>query len=123
MWPLFMEPADVRDDMTIVREEIFGPVMTVLKFSTDEEVVQRANSTIYGLAAGIFSTNIGRAIGLSNQIRAGSVWINCYDDFAVQAPFGGYKQSGHGREKGEECLDNYLETKCVFVPLLGPKTN
>jgi len=113
--------ADLTDDMTIVREEIFGPVMCILKFSSDEEVVKRANDSIYGLAAGIMSTNIGRAIGLANQLRAGSVWINTYDDFSVQAPFGGYKQSGHGREKGEECLDNYLETKCVFVPYQGPK--
>lgn len=109
--------------MTIAKEEIFGPVMSLMKFSTDEEVVERANSTIYGLGAGIMSQNIGRAIGLANQIRAGSVWINTYDDFSVQAPFGGYRQSGHGREKGEECLDNYLETKCVFVPLQGPKTS
>ena len=109
--------------MTIAKEEIFGPVMQILKFSTDEEVIERANSTIYGLGAGIMSNNIGRAIGLANQIRAGSVWINTYDDFAVAAPFGGYKQSGQGREKGEESLDNYLETKCVFVPVSGPKTS
>lgn len=122
----FIQPTiftDLTDDMTIVKEEIFGPVMTILKWSTDEEVIQRANNTIYGLGAGIMSQNIGRAIGLANQIRAGSVWINTYDDFSVQAPFGGYKQSGHGREKGEECLENYLETKCVFVPLQGPKTS
>jgi len=122
----FVEPTvftDVSDDMTIAKEEIFGPVMQILKFSTDEEVIERANSTIYGLGAGIMSNNIGRAIGLANQIRAGSVWINTYDDFAVAAPFGGYKQSGQGREKGEESLDNYLETKCVFVPVSGPKTS
>lgn len=120
----FVQPTvftDVKDDMAIAKEEIFGPVMSLMKYSTDEEVVERANSTIYGLGAGIMSQNIGRAIGLANQIRSGSVWINCYDDFSVQAPFGGYKQSGHGREKGEEMLDNYLETKCVFVPLQGPK--
>lgn len=107
--------------MTIAKEEIFGPVMSVMKFATDEEVVERANATMYGLGAGIMSQNIGRAIGLAHQIRAGSVWINCYDDFSVQAPFGGYKASGHGREKGKEMMENYLETKCVFVPLSGPK--
>lgn len=120
----FVEPTiftDVKDDMTIAKEEIFGPVMSVMKFSTDEEVVIRANDTMYGLGAGIMSTNISRALGLANQIRAGSVWINSYDDFSVQAPFGGYKASGHGREKGKEMLDSYLETKCVFVPLDGPK--
>lgn len=120
----FVEPTiftDVVDNMTIAKEEIFGPVMSVMKFSTDQEAVMRANTTMYGLGAGIMSKNISRALGLANQIRAGSVWINCYDDFSVQAPFGGYKASGHGREKGKEMLENYLETKCVFVPLDGPK--
>mmetsp|Transcript_28876 Transcript_28876/g.33022 ORF Transcript_28876/g.33022 Transcript_28876/m.33022 type:complete len:500 (-) Transcript_28876:128-1627(-) len=120
----FVQPtifADVKDDMIICKEEIFGPVMTLLKFTSDDEVVERANASMYGLGAGIMSSNIGRALGLANQIRAGSVWINSYDDFSVQAPFGGYKQSGNSREKGKEMLDNYLETKCVFVPLQGPK--
>jgi len=120
----FVQPTiftDVSDDMTIAKEEIFGPVMALMKFTSDEEVVERANATVYGLGAGIMSENIGRAIGLANQIRAGSVWINSYDDFSVQAPFGGYKQSGQGREKGKEMMDNYLNTKCIFVPLKGPK--
>jgi len=120
----FIQPTiftDVKDDMVIAKEEIFGPVMSIMKFTTDEEVVSRANCTCYGLGAGIMSDNIGRAIGLAHQIRAGSIWINSYDDFSVQAPFGGYKDSGHGREKGKEMLDNYLQTKCVFVPLQGPK--
>ena len=120
----FVEPtifSDVSDDMTIAKEEIFGPVMSLMKFSTDEEVVSRANATMYGLGAGIMCKNVSRALGLANQIRAGSVWVNSYDDFSVQAPFGGYKASGHGREKGKEMLDNYLETKCIFVPLDGPK--
>mmetsp|Transcript_13184 Transcript_13184/g.14649 ORF Transcript_13184/g.14649 Transcript_13184/m.14649 type:complete len:504 (-) Transcript_13184:311-1822(-) len=120
----FIQPTiftDVTDTMTIAQEEIFGPVMSIMKFTTDEEVIARANATCYGLGAGIMSDNLGRALGLAHQIRAGSVWINSYDDFSVQAPFGGYKDSGHGREKGKEMLDNYLETKCVFVPLVGPK--
>jgi len=120
----FIQPTiftDVDDEMTVAKEEIFGPVMSIMKFSTDEEVVERANESCFGLGAGIMSENIGRAIGLAHQIRAGSVWINTYDDFSVQAPFGGYKDSGHGREKGKEMLDNYLQTKCVFVPLQGPK--
>lgn len=107
--------------MTIAKEEIFGPVMQIMKFSTDEEVIERANNTMYGLGAGVISENIGRALGLANQIRSGTVWINTYDDFAVEAPFGGYKQSGHGRDKGEYALDNYTETKCIMVPLKGPK--
>jgi len=120
----FVEPtifSNVDDTMTIAKEEIFGPVMSLMKFTNDDDVIARCNSTCYGLGAGVMSDNIGRAIGLAHQIRAGSVWINCYDDFSVQAPFGGYKQSGHGREKGKEMMDDYLETKCVFVPLQGPK--
>ena len=120
----FVQPTvftNVQDDMAIAKEEIFGPVMSVMKFTTDEEVVQRANNTIYGLAAGIMSTNISRALSLAHQLRAGSVWINTYDNFDAAAPFGGYKQSGHGRDKGEDALENWLEIKCVMVPLKGHK--
>lgn len=120
----FVEPTvftDVKDDMTIAKEEIFGPVMSILKFETDEEVVERANNTIFGLAAGIASTNGARAISLAHQLRVGTVWINTYDNFDAAAPFGGYKQSGNGRDKGEGALENWLETKCVMMPLTGPK--
>ena len=120
----FVQPTvftDVKDDMTIAKEEIFGPVMSIMKFTTDEEVVARANNTIYGLAAGVVSNNIGRALGVANQLRAGSVWINCYDNFDAAAPFGGYKESGHGRDKGEDALANWVETKCVMIPLQGHK--
>lgn len=96
--------------------------MSILKFCTEEEVVRRANSTIYGLAAGVCSQNAARAISVANQLRAGTVWINCYDNFDAAAPFGGYKQSGHGREKGEAALDNWLETKTITMPLNDPKT-
>jgi len=121
---LFIQPTvftDVTDDMVIAKEEIFGPVMSIMKFSTDEEVVDRANRTIFGLAAGIMSQNIGRAIGMANQLRAGSIWVNCYDNFDAAAPFGGYKQSGHGRDKGEAALDNWLEIKTIMIPLQGHK--
>jgi len=114
----FVQPtvfANVKDDMTIAKEEIFGPVMQILKFKTVDEVVERANSSEYGLAAGIFTKDIDRAMEVSNNLRAGSVWINCYDIFDTTTPFGGYKQSGYGREKGEYGLFNYLETKCVTV--------
>jgi len=120
----FVQPTvftDVTEGMKIGTEEIFGPVMSILKFSSDEEVVRRANSTIYGLAAGICSRDAGRAIAIANQLRAGTVWINSYDIFDAAAPFGGYKQSGHGREKGEDALDNWTETKCVCIKLKGPK--
>lgn len=96
--------------------------MSILKFRTDEEVIDRANNTIYGLAAGVISQNASRAISVANQLRAGTVWINCYDNFDAAAPFGGYKQSGHGREKGEAALDNWLETKTITMPLNDPKT-
>jgi aldehyde dehydrogenase (NAD+) len=113
---------DVTDDMKIAKEEIFGPVMSILRFATDEEVVERANHTIYGLAAGVCSQNAARAIGVANQLRAGTVWINMYDYFDAAAPFGGYKQSGLGRDKGEDGLASWVETKCVMIPLTGPKT-
>lgn len=121
----FVKPTvftDVTDDMKIAKEEIFGPVMSILKFKTDAEVIERANNTIYGLGAGVCSKDAGRAISMAHQIRTGTVWINCYDIFDAAAPFGGYKQSGHGRDKGEAALDNWVETKCVFIPLTGPKT-
>lgn len=107
--------------MTIAREEIFGPVMSILKWKTDVEVVERANNTIYGLAAGICSGDATRAITMAHQIRAGTVWINSYDNLDAAAPFGGFKQSGHGRDKGEDALESWVQTKCVMLPLNGPK--
>jgi len=120
----FVQPtifSGVTDTMTIAKEEIFGPVMSILKFKTVEEVVERANQTMYGLASGLITTDVAKAISIAQQIRAGSVWINTYDQFDHAAPFGGYKQSGHGRDKGKEALENYLETKAVFIPIPGPK--
>lgn len=111
---------NVTDDMVIAQEEIFGPVMSILKFDDEAEVVKRANSTTYGLAAGVCSKNAARALGLAHQLRVGTVWVNCYDNFDAAAPFGGFKQSGHGREKGEAALDLWTETKCVMLPLDGP---
>lgn len=120
----FVEPtvfADVKDDMKICQEEIFGPVMQILKFKTTDEVIDRANNNIYGLAASVFTKNIDSANEVSSQLRAGSVWINCYDVFDAALPFGGYKHSGYGREKGEYGLNNYLEVKCVTTKV--PSTN
>lgn len=114
----FVQPtvfADVQDRMQICREEIFGPVMQILKFKSIDEVIDRANNTNYGLAAGVFTKNIDHAIQISNSLRAGSVWVNCYDNFDVSAPFGGYKHSGYGREKGQYGLNAYLEVKCVTI--------
>ena len=93
--------------------QIFGPVMQILKFKTVEEVIERANDTEYGLAASVFSKDLDKAIVVSNGLRAGSVWVNTYDNFDPVAPFGGFNQSGLGREKSEYALDSYSETKCV----------
>ena len=107
--------------MTIAKEEIFGPVLSILKFKTDVEVVERANTTMYGLAAGIASTNSTRALSIAHQLQAGTVWINTYDNIDAAAPFGGYKQSGIGRDKGEDGLECWTEIKTVIMPLNDPK--
>lgn len=121
----FVEPTiftEVKGDITIAQEEIFGPVMNILKFKSQEEAIERANNTSYGLAAGICSTNAARALSVTHQLRAGTVWINIYDQFDAAAPFGGCKQSGHGRDKGQHAaLANWVETKCVMIPLDGHK--
>jgi aldehyde dehydrogenase (NAD+) len=109
--------ADVTDDMTIAREEIFGPVMQVLKFDGVDEAVERGNTTDYGLAAAVWSRDIAKAHSIAHRLRAGTVWVNCYDVFDAAAPFGGYKASGIGRELGEKALDNYTELKTVTVAL------
>lgn len=116
----FVEPtvfADVTDSMTIAKEEIFGPVQTILKFKTLEEAIERANDTTYGLGAGILTKDISTALKVAKQLKAGSVWVNCYDYVTPQTPFGGYKQSGVGRELGEDGIHEYLETKTVTVSL------
>ncbi|KUF81451.1 Aldehyde dehydrogenase [Phytophthora nicotianae] len=114
----FIEPtvfSDVTDDMTIAREEIFGPVMSILKFKTIDEVIARANDSVYGLGAGVVTSNIDNAIKISNGIRTGTVYVNCYDVFDSNTPFGGFKDSGIGRENGELGLRNYLEHKTVII--------
>jgi aldehyde dehydrogenase (NAD+) len=116
----FIEPtvfADVTDNMTIAREEIFGPVMTILKFKSIDEVAARANNTAYGLAAAVWTKDISKAHAIADSVRAGTVWVNCYDVFDAGAPFGGFKQSGIGRELGEYSLSNYTEIKTVTVKL------
>src|SRR5438105_2852866 len=109
--------ADVKDEMKIATEEIFGPVMQVLRFQDVDEVVARANTTDYGLAAAVWTRDIKKAHSIAERLRAGTVWINCYDVFDAAAPFGGYKASGIGRELGEKSLDNYTELKTVTVAL------
>ncbi|XP_022669071.1 retinal dehydrogenase 1-like isoform X1 [Varroa destructor] len=110
----FIQPtvfADVEDHMRIAREEIFGPVQQILKFSTMEEVLRRCNDTQYGLGSGVITKSIDRALTFAQGIEAGSVWVNCYDATMVQTPFGGFKQSGHGRELGYAGIYEYLEMK------------
>jgi aldehyde dehydrogenase (NAD+) len=114
----FIEPtvfADVKDDMTIAKEEIFGPVMSIIKFKDIDEVIKRANNTNYGLAAAVFTKDITKANYVAKKVRAGTVWVNCYDVFDAAIPFGGYKLSGLGRELGEYGLQNYTEVKAVVT--------
>ncbi|XP_058818872.1 aldehyde dehydrogenase, mitochondrial-like [Topomyia yanbarensis] len=116
----FIQPtvfSNVTDEMTIAKEEIFGPVQSIIKFKTLDEVIERANSTQFGLAAGIVTKNIDNALVFSNAVEAGSVWVNTYLAVATQAPFGGYKHSGIGREMGREGMELYLETKTVSIKL------
>lgn len=107
--------ANVEDHMTIAREEIFGPVQQILKFSSLNEVIMRANATDYGLASAVFTKDIDKANYLIQGLRAGTVWVNTYNVLAPQVPFGGYKMSGHGRELGEYGLEAYTEVKSVIV--------
>ncbi len=116
----FIEPtvfAEVKDNMKIAREEIFGPVMSIMKFHDLDEVIARSNNTTYGLAAAVWTRDIGKALAISNNVRAGTVWVNCFDVFDAAAPFGGFKQSGIGREMGEYALQQYTEVKTVTIKM------
>ncbi|XP_057948914.1 benzaldehyde dehydrogenase, mitochondrial-like [Malania oleifera] len=112
--------SNVKDDMLIAKDEIFGPVQSILKFKDLDEVVRRANDTRYGLAAGVFTQDMDTANTLTRALKAGTVWVNCFDVFDAAIPFGGYKMSGHGREKGVYSLNNYLQVKAVVTPLTNP---
>ncbi|KAF5482051.1 hypothetical protein F2P56_002650 [Juglans regia] len=116
----YIEPtifSEVKEEMLIAKDEIFGPVMALAKFKTMEEAIERANSTRYGLAAGILTKDINVANTVSRSIRAGTIWINCYFAFDNDCPFGGYKMSGFGRDLGLEALHKYLQVKSVVTPL------
>jgi aldehyde dehydrogenase (NAD+) len=116
----FIEPtifADVCDEMTIAQEEIFGPVMSVIPFKDVDEVIARGNCTLYGLAAAVWTRDIGKAHRLAAELKAGTVWVNCFDVFDAAAPFGGFKMSGIGRELGSYAMENYIEVKTVTVAL------
>jgi aldehyde dehydrogenase (NAD+) len=116
----FIEPTlftNVKDEMRIARDEIFGPVLSVLKFSDVDDLVKRANNTNFGLAAAVWTRDISKAHRFAAKVRAGTVWVNCYNVFDAAAPFGGFKQSGIGRELGEAGLAAYTESKTVTVSL------
>jgi betaine-aldehyde dehydrogenase len=111
--------ADVKNEMRVAQEEIFGPVAAVITFKDEEELIEQANRTIYGLSAGVWTRDIMRAHRLAREIRAGVVWINTYNIFNAASPFGGYKQSGYGREMGKHAIELYTQVKSVWIDLSG----
>uniref|UniRef100_A0A0D6QXE9 Aldehyde dehydrogenase domain-containing protein n=1 Tax=Araucaria cunninghamii TaxID=56994 RepID=A0A0D6QXE9_ARACU len=116
----FIEPtifSNVSSDMKIMQEEIFGPVCSISKFETEDEVIKSGNETTYGLAAAIHTSNLNTAIRVSNSLKAGTVWVNCYNLLSYQVPFGGFKESGLGRELGKYALANYTQIKSVRIRL------
>jgi betaine-aldehyde dehydrogenase len=120
----FVEPtvfADVTDDMTIAREEIFGPVMSVLDFDDEDDVIARANDTQFGLSAGVFTSDLTRGHRVIGKLEAGSCWINTYNLAPVEAPFGGAKASGIGRENSKEAINHYSQVKSVYVAMTKPE--
>jgi len=118
----FIQPtifSNVSSNMKIMQEEIFGPVCSIAKFKDAEEIIKVGNDTSYGLAAAIHTKDLNTAINVSNALKAGTVWVNCYNLLSHQIPFGGYKESGIGRELGEAALENYLQSKSVNIRLGG----
>ena len=122
----FVEPSiftQVRPDMRIANEEVFGPVLAVIPFEDEEDAVRIANNSIYGLAAGVWTTSMRRALLLSERLEAGTVWVNTYRAVSYMSPFGGYKRSGIGRESGMESIREYLQTKSVWIDISGASPN
>lgn len=118
----FFQPtifSEVENQMRVAQEEIFGPVVSVIKFDSEEDLIKQANNTIYGLSAGIWTRDITRAHRFAKEVRAGVVWINTFNMFNAASPFGGYKQSGYGREMGKHALELYTQVKSVWVDLSG----
>jgi (Z)-2-((N-methylformamido)methylene)-5-hydroxybutyrolactone dehydrogenase len=118
----FVEPTifgGVTNSMRVAREEIFGPVLAIIPFDDEDQAVEIANDSLYGLASGIWTTSISRAHGIAERLRAGTVWVNTYRAVSFMVPFGGYKRSGIGRENGQSAIDEYLQTKSVWINLAG----
>jgi aldehyde dehydrogenase (NAD+) len=114
----FVEPTifgEVKNDMRIAQEEVFGPVLSIIRFSDEAEAVRIANDVRFGLAAAVWTRDIGRAIRMSEKLQAGTVWVNTYRAVSYMAPFGGYKDSGLGRENGQEAIREYLQNKTVWI--------
>jgi aldehyde dehydrogenase (NAD+) len=109
--------------MRIAQEEVFGPVLSIIPFDTEEDAIRIANGTVYGLAAGVWTTSIRRALMMSEKLEAGTVWVNTYRAVSYMSPFGGYKRSGIGRESGQEAIHEYLQTKSVWIDIAGNAPN
>ena len=122
----FVEPTiftGVKPEMRIAQEEVFGPVLSIIPFGTEDEAVRIANGTIYGLAAGVWTTSMRRALTMSERLEAGTIWVNTYRAVSYMSPFGGYKRSGIGRESGAEAIREYLQTKSVWIDVAGNAPN
>ena len=101
--------------MRIAQEEVFGPVLSIIRFKDEKEAIMIANDILFGLAAGVWTSDIGRALRMADKLKAGTVWVNTYRAVSYMSPFGGYKRSGQGRESGQECIKEFLETKSVWI--------
>jgi aldehyde dehydrogenase (NAD+) len=122
----FVEPTiftNVKPDMRIAQEEVFGPVLSIIPFEDEEDAIRIANDTLYGLAAGVWTTSMRRALTMSERLEAGTVWVNTYRAVSYMSPFGGYKRSGIGRESGLTAIREYLQEKSVWIDVSGSTPN
>ena len=114
----FVEPTiftGVTNDMRIAQEEVFGPILSVIPFDDEEEALHIGNDVVFGLAAGVWTSDIGRALRMSEKLKAGTVWVNTYRAVSFMSPFGGYKRSGQGRESGQEAIKEFLQVKSIWI--------